>query len=413
MNARAAAWLGWTLCGVSVALTATAVLLAYMSYSVQSHSVQSASESVGAGAMFGLALLTYPVVGAIIVSRRPEHSVGWMFCAVGILGALQAMSGEYATFVTLTRSDPLSMTAYAAWLENWAWIPPSFLVLAGLPLLFPHGRLPSRRWRPVIWLTVAAMVALVLNKAFMPGPFENYPSLRNPFGAEGAEGLLRPLFHWGNLLLLVVTLAAVAAVIVRLRYARGSERQQLKWFVYAVVAMVAIFTMSVIAAELLRKEPVDIAYVPMLASMAALPVATGIAILKYRLYDIDVLVNRTLVYGSLTATLALVYFGSVVLLQGALRALTGEESQLAVVASTLAIAALFNPLRRRIQAFIDQRFYRKKYDAAKTLEAFNARLRDETDLDRLVGDLVGVVRETMQPAHVSLWLRPETPPKTE
>ncbi len=401
MSARAAAWLGWSLCGLSVVLAAAAGLLAYVSYSVQ-----SASESVGVGAMFGLALLAYPVVGALVVSRRPENSVGWMFCVVGIFGALQAVSREYATYVTLTRSDPLSMAAYAAWLENWAWIPPSFLVLAGLPLLFPHGRLPSRRWRPVIWLSAAAMVALVINKAFMPGPFDNYPSLRNPFGAEGAERLLRPLFHWGNLLLLVVTLAAVAAVLVRLRYARGSERLQLKWFIYAVVAMVAVMTTSVIAAGLLRKEPVDVAYVPMIASMAALPVATGIAILKYRLYDIDILVNRTLVYGTLTVALAAVYIGGVVSLQALFRALTDQGSQLAIVASTLAIAALFNPLRRRIQSFIDRRFYRKKYDARKTLEAFSIRLRDETDLETLYGELAGVVRDTMQPEYVSVWLRP-------
>ena len=403
MSARAAVWLGWSLCGLSVVLTAAAGLLAYASYSVQ-----SASESAGVGAMFGLALLAYSVMGALIVSRRPENSVGWMFCVVGMFGALHAASGEYATYATLTRSDPLSMAAYMAWLENWAWIPPSFLVLVGLPLLFPHGRLPPRRWRPVIWLAVAVMAALILNKALTPGPFKNYLSLRNPFGAEGAEGLLRALYQANNLAL-VVSLAAVIAVIVRFRRARGDERQQLKWFVYAVVAMAAILVASFLAAALLRKEPVDVAYVPMIASMAALPVAVGIAILRYRLYDIDVIINRTLVYGALTVAFATVYFGGVVSLQAFFRTLTGQESQLAVVATTLAIAALFNPLRRRVQGLIDRRFYRKKYDAAKTLEAFGARLRDETDLNALSEDLVEVVRDTMQPAQVSLWLRTPGP----
>ncbi len=403
---RAAAWLGWTLFGLSIVLTAAAGLLTYLGYSVQ-----GTSESAGAGVTFGLAMLMYPLVGALLVSRRPKNPIGWMFCVIGVFAALNAVSAEYTTYATMARPDPLPMAAYMAWLANWAWVPSGLLVII-LPLLFPHGRLPSRRWRPALWLAIAIMTALILNRAFVPGPFEDYPSLRNPFGIEGAEGLLRALYEANTLLLLMVSLA-VAALVARFRRSRGDERQQLKWFVYAVAVMAAILAATFIAGALLNKEPVDIAYVPMLASMATLPVAVGIAILKYRLYDIDLLINRTLVYGSLTAALVVVYVGSVVVLQYAFRALTGQESQLAVVASTLAIAALFNPLRRRLQGFVDRRFYRRKYDARKTLEAFSAKLRDETDLEALNNELVGVVRETMQPTHVSLWLRPDTASKKD
>ncbi len=398
MSHHVAAWVGWISCGVSVGLTMVAGLLTYLSYSVR-----AIPESAGGTMIFGAAMLVYPLVGALLVSRRPKNPIGWILCAIGVFAALTAASGEYATYATMTHPDPLPMAAYMAWLANWAWIPPSILVFM-LPLLFPHGRLPSRRWRPALWLAIATMAALILNKALVPGRFEEYPSLRNPFGIEKAEGLLRALFQ-ANALLFVVLLLAVAAVVARFRRSKGDDRQQLKWFVYAVTVMGAILAAAFTAGAFLNEEPVDIAYVPMLASMAILPVAVGISILKYRLYDIDLVINRTLVYGSLTTTLVAVYFGGIVVLQRLFVLLTGEQSTLAVVASTLLIAALFNPLRRRIQAFIDRRFYRRKYDAAKTLEAFNARLRDETELATLSRDVVGVVRETMQPAHVSLWLR--------
>ncbi len=201
-------------------------------------------------------------------------------------------------------------------------------------------------------------------------------------------------------------------MVVRLLRSRGVERQQLKWFSYAVVMLATSTTVAYVVAEAMNAALLGwISSVVVMLSVVGLPVAMSIAILRYRLYNIDLLINRTLVYGALTAVLAGVYVGSVVLLQELFRALTGSKSQLAIVASTLAIAALFNPLRRRFQSFIDRRFYRRKYDAAKTLEAFSSKLREEPDLEALSDDLVGVVRETMQPAHVSLWLRPDTPPK--
>jgi hypothetical protein len=207
--------------------------------------------------------------------------------------------------------------------------------------------------------------------------------------------------------MLVAGLGAVVSLFFRFRRARGDERQQIKWFVSASVLSVAfVFAWNFLLdaeSELLQASLALVS----LTLAPAIPIATGIAILRYRLYDIDIIVNRTLVYGLLTGMLATVYFGGVTATQAILRTLTGQEQQpqLAVVVSTLAIAALFHPLRRRIQTFTDRRFYRSKYDAAKTLEAFSAKLRDETDLGALSDDLVGVVRETMQPAHVSLWLR--------
>jgi len=231
-------------------------------------------------------------------------------------------------------------------------------------------------------------------------------SVRNPLGFDlEIMNLLGGVLYISLPLLL---LACGTAVIVRFRRSRGDERQQIKWFAYAVVVMVLLFTLghSLGLTQIVRVAPLVFA-IP----LTGLPVAAGIAILKYRLYDIDVIINRTLVYGSLTAMLVALYFGVIVVLQRVFVLLTGQQSTLAVVASTLLIAALFNPLRRRIQSFIDRRFYRNKYDASKTLEAFSVKLRDETDLQTLNNDLVGVVQETMQPAHVLVWLRPDPAPR--
>jgi hypothetical protein len=279
-------------------------------------------------------------------------------------------------------------------------------------LLFPTGRLPSRRWRPVAWLTVAFVVVGVVLAALSPGAYlGSLGPIRNPLGIEGLTGIYKAVFFTMAPLLIV---AAVLSVFVRLRRSVGIERQQLKWFAYAVAAFaVGIILVSVITVVDTPPwfERAGVAFFTLAG--AAYPIAIGIAILRYRLYDIDRIINRTLVYGSLTAMLALVYLGGVVGLQATLRVLTGQGSTLAVVASTLAIAALFSPLRLRVQRFVDRRFYRRKYDAAKTLAAFGSRLRNETDLEALGDDLVGVTSATMQPEHVSLWLRPEAIQKAD
>jgi hypothetical protein len=263
------------------------------------------------------------------------------------------------------------------------------------------------------------MVLASLGITFAPGPLEGHPGVRNPFGLEGASWVATAGIAILPLLPLCM-LASALSLILRYRRSGGEEREQIKWIAYSASLVVLLYLITMVSSLMFPLGIWFAAGTPLwlgllqnaaIASFAAVPIAVGFAVLKYRLYDIDVVINRTLVYGALTATLVLIYFGGVAAVQAIFRAITGEEHQpqLAIVVSTLVIAALFNPLRRRIQSFIDRRFYRRKYDAAKTLETFSAKLRDETDLDGLSDDLVGVVRETMQPTHVSLWLRPELP----
>jgi hypothetical protein len=332
------------------------------------------------------------------------------------MGAVEHLCGEYAAYALLAHPEALPGGKVMLWLSLWVWIL-MFGFIVYLLLLFPNGRLPSSRWRPFAWLSAALTLMAVILMAISPdavldtlGSSDNGRiSLLNPLGVEGLPNLYRPV----QTLVLAMGLAAAASVVVGRRGARGVERQQIKWLLYAG----AIFFVGNVLKNTVFSPLGDVSWGLwvgyLLVGIGGLggPIAIGIAILRYRLYEIDTLINRTLVYGALTAILAALYFGGIVVLQRVFVALTGEQSTLAVVASTLVIAALFNPLRRRVQAFVDRRFYRRKYDAAKTLEAFSAKLRDETDLDALSDDLVGVVRETMQPAHVSLWLRPDTPPE--
>jgi hypothetical protein len=272
-----------------------------------------------------------------------------------------------------------------------------------IPLYFPDGRPVSRRWAFVGWLSLGSLLVFTLLYAVAPVEAVQGSGIQNPLGIEA----FRPFVNAFETVVLVwfigLILAAAASLVVRFLRSVGEERLQLKWFTYAAAILPVWFVLN---------SPVQNAFPHLFAVLdslviAAVPIAAGIAILRYRLYDIDVIINRTLVYGVLSLLLGLIYFGAILLSQAALRTLAGGESSLAVVASTLVIAALFNPLRQRVQDFIDRRFYRKKYDAAKTLEAFSARLREETDLDRLCGELVSVVHQTIQPDHASLWLKPQ------
>jgi cytochrome bd-type quinol oxidase subunit 2 len=287
-----------------------------------------------------------------------------------------------------------------------------------LILLFPDGRLPSRRWRPRTWFSGAVMALLSAGILLNPGPLEGFKGVRNPFGLERYPWII-DAFPVVLALLPLCILASAVSLVLRYRRAGSEVREQIKWVAFAALFVGVLFVITIGASVLLvpttasGREPQWLAFLDQVGfiSFAGIPITVGIAVLRYRLYDIDVIINRALVYFPLTALLALIYVGSVVGMQALFRALTGQESTLAVVASTLAIAALFNPLRRRVQAFVDRRFYRSRYDARKTLEAFSGKLRDETDLEALNNDLLGVVRETMQPAHISLWLRPDTPLK--
>jgi len=331
---------------------------------------------------------------------------------------LANLTTGYGQYGLLARPGSDPFPAAIGSLGDWMWAPALGLLGTYLILLFPDGRLPSRRWRPLAWLSGVVIVLMSAGNALTPGPMEGLPGIRNPFGLEGypwiadaTEGI--------TLLFPLCILASAASLVLRYLRSGAVEREQIKWLAFAasILGLVSSFLIpAIFASDVLGGvAPLweNLLEDAVILSCAGVPVAVGIAILRYRLYDIDLIINRTLVYGSLTVMLILVYVGCVVSLQYAFRVLTGQESQLAIVASTLAIAALFNPLRRRVQAFVDRRFYRRKYDARKTLDAFSAKLRDETDLDALSDDLVGVVKETMQPAHVSLWLRPDTAPKGE
>jgi hypothetical protein len=387
MGRGAAAWLAWSLVGLSGALLVGGI--AYGST---------------VDAIFTLApLLTFSVVGAIIASRHPRNAIGWLFCGIGLVVGLSSLTGGYAEYWLENKTGSKSIAETAAWFSSWGWIllvfPTSFILL-----LFPDGRLPSPRWRPVAWCAGLGIVGFVVTFATDAGPLEEFPQIVNPYGFDspvlGVVGVAGALVAGGSMV------ASAISLIVRMRRAGSEQRQQIKWLAYGGAVVVGtIFVGGVIS---IWSEPISIAIIGV--ALLGVPVFTGIAIVRHRLYDIDVVINFTLVYAILSATLAVVYFGSIVLLQRVFAGLTGQEKlpQLAIVASTLVIAALFNPLRRRIQSFIDRRFYRRKYDARQTLETFSAKLRDETDLGTLSEDLVGVVRETMQPEHATLWLRPET-----
>ncbi len=391
MNARISAPLAWSVWALSVSFAAFGLFFVYLNGSFEN----LLDESLGVDAVLALA---FPTVGAIIASRRPGNAVGWIFCAIGLCGGAEIFTVEYGIYALVTNPGLLPGGVISTWIGTWIWLPSVTLTITFLLLLFPHGRLLSPRWRPVAWLAAGVTTAGVVLLAIVPWDLldPGVPA-QNPVGVEGFRYLgiapPVPIFLIG----IPTMILSVASLVLRFRRSRGEERQQMKWFVYAGVLVVAVLFVPGSASSLLQ-----------LFVMPALPVAAGVAILRHRLYDIDVIINRTLVYGALTVSLALVYFGSVVSLQTLFRALTGGGSQLVIVASTLAIAALFSPLRRGIQAFIDGLFYRRKYDAQKTLATFGARLRDEVDLDHLADDFVAVVERTVQPAHASLWLRGPT-----
>ena len=392
MSYRGAAWLAWLVCALTLGLIASSVALAFLNHDILS-------------SVYLIAVALCALVGEVIATRRSANPVGWIILAVGAIFAFQELSLQYATYGLVTGSFSLPLARTMAWFTSWMYVPGLFLLLSFPPLYFPDGRLVSPRWR---WIARSALVfgvVMAVIEALVPGRIRNLDFV-NPMGVEG----LRPVLLWLSdvtyLAFFGIIFASATSLVVRFRRVWGEQRQQIKWLAYGVSALPAWFLINPFIGVVVSPFLFDLVVTVGDALLfAGIPVALGVAVLRYRLYDIDLLINRTLVYGSLTATLVALYFGGIVLLQRVLVAFTGEKSTLAVVASTLAIAALFNPLRRRIQGFIDRRFYRRKYDAAKTLEAFSAKLRDETDLDTLSEDLTGVARETLQPAHVSLWLR--------
>jgi hypothetical protein len=410
MSARAAPWLAWTTCALSLMLTGLSIgILVVLNLFDPDIPVFRYWTHLTAIAV------AFSTVGAIIASHRPKHPVGWLFCTIGLLVSVDHFCAEYATYALLAQPEALPAGEAAAWIRSWMWIVSGGLGVF-LVLLFPDGHLPSIRWRYLAWLNVFVIVLGSIAVAFSPGPVDALaPEIHNPLGIDSLGiALGQAVVDLVEEIQIVVALSAAVSPFVRLRHAGFEERQQIKWFAYGATILIIGALLSSRVPEVWEVWWVSgVGFALYIAGIVGLPVAVGIAILRHHLYDINLIINRTLVYGSLTASLVLVYLGGVAATEAAFRALTGQvkQPQLAIVVSTLVIAALFNPLRRRIQAFIDRRFYRKKYDAAKTLEAFSAKLRNDTDLDALSGDLIRVVRETMQPAHVSLWLRPDPSPR--
>jgi PAS domain S-box-containing protein len=406
LSPRATALLARCLCAVTLTLTALGLFLLVVSQSPVGVPVYAGAPIFDYWLENTIIAISFSTVGAIITPRLPpKNPIGWIFCSIGLIAGMRLFVSEYA-IVTLL-AEPRSVPAILpggevlAWISSWLWVLHIGLFVF-LALLFPDGRLPSSRWRPFAWLVGVVIVTGTVSVALWPETAAGFDLVNHPLGIEVATDTMNPV----ETILYALGLVAAASLLVRLRRSMGVERQQIKWFAYAVAVLATSAILAYVVSESVRVVWLGWAsFMLVIASVVGLPVAVGIAILRYRLYNIDLLLNRTLVYGALTAVLAAVYFGSIVLFQALFRAFTGQESQVAVVVSTLAIAALFTPLRLRIQSFIDRRFYRRKYDARKTLEAFSAKLRIETDLDALSSELIDVIRETMQPTRVSLWLK--------
>jgi hypothetical protein len=416
ISTRAASLLAWSLAGLCVAMFVAVGVLDLLAGSARFPDNSTIIGVIGEAVSFVL-FLAFPIVGALIASRRPRNLIGWICLADGLLWMIISLTDSYFVYGVARPGSVPFPVAIGTIGDQWLWVPTIGLLGIYLLLLFPDGRLPSRRWRPLALLSAVVIVLSSVAEGLAPGPLENQGGVLNPFGVEAFPWLVGASYVLLPLLPLCIFASAISMV---LRYRRSSSevRQQIKWIAFVgsfaglsfLISMVSQLVVVAMRGDNLPQIPwwfellSDVAVL----GFAGVPVAIGIAVLRYRLYDIDIIINRTLVYGLLTVTLVALYFGGIVVLQRVFVLLTGQQSTLAVVASTLLIAALFNPLRRRIQSFIDRRFYRRKYDARKALEDYSAKLRDETNLEALNDELVGVVRETMQPAHVSLWLRPET-----
>jgi hypothetical protein len=350
-----------------------------------------------------VAYTTFTVMGSLIVARRPGQVLGWLFSAIGLSATLAVLAEEYAKYALITSSGSLPFGLAAAWASNWLWAPSVVLPTTFLLLLFPDGQLSSRRWRPVAWTAAGILATLVVANALAPGPLNSLPHLTNPLGINLLASVLNRVLAVTGPLYLMVTASCVVAVAVRFRRSRGDERQQLKWFAYAAGLLLGFLLLNVLAGD-----PNNLFFG---VGLTLFPLATGIAVLQYRLYDIDRLISRTLVYGLLTALLGAVYAGVVLLLGQGFGGIGADPPSWTVATATLAVAALFRPARRRIQAMVDRRFNRRKYDAAKTVEAFSLRLREEVDLDALSAELLAVVDQTMRATTTSLWLKPSADPR--
>ena len=348
---------------------------------------------------FTLLVVGAASTGAIVAARVPGNAVGWILLALGAGMGFSLLCGALAEASVRTLVGPIPGDEWLAWLGSWLVIPITFGSTTFLLLLFPNGRLLSPRWRPVAWFIAAGVTLATVSNLLLPGGIGE-SNFANPVAPSGAAAdFVLDLARATDYLAMPALLLASLALAVRFRRSRGIERLQLKWFTYPAAVVGVGLGLSASAGGVVA----DAGFLAGLLALAVMPVAAGVAVLRYRLYDIDLVIRRTLIYGALTATLGATYLAMALLI-----GLAVGDSGLAVAASTLAVAGLFQPARARIKAVVDRRFYRRRYDASRTLEAFGVRLRDELDLDTLADDLRGVVAETVQPAHVSVWLRGES-----
>ena len=408
IDRKRTARLAWTLCGLTTGLS---VVLSGFTLLLSHDRSDTTFQTVGDALFLFVIPIVFVTVAALIVSRQPRNAIGWLLMVpVGaflVVGPLEF----YLERIALTVPSPTFALLLMAWTFSWIGLLIIFPLLV-LALLFPNGRPPTRRWR---WVGLALIgwpgLLVILRTLSRTIRTDTTPQLAldNPIGVLSQGTVDRLVGVWFAGMLVLVALCLVS-LVVRYRRAGYPEREQLKWLLYACGVFLTVFVFGAVTGYGEGSGAGDYIWgVAFLLSLVAFPVAIGVAVLRYRLYEIDLIIRRTLVYGVLTALLALLYFGGVALLQALTRTLTdggGHQPQWAIVASTLAIAALFQPLRHRIQGTFDRRFYRRKYDAAKTLAAFSATLRDEVDLDTLSRDLLAVVHETVQPEHASLWLMP-------
>ena len=356
--------------------------------------VTGAAAEDGEGSAFAYTFFvgTFATMGALVASRRPRNPIGWILLSGGAAYTIGGLT------ITQTESED-GASALVHWLSTWVWMAGIGPIATFGLLLFPDGHLPSPRWRAFAWFAAITVVVTAAVIAFKPGPFEG-DTVVNPLGLDAPPGLIDLLENVIPAALALAIFGSIASLFVRFRRARNVERLQLKWLSYTGALVGVALIVAVVIETIVGDRAVDLTNTIISVALALVPVSMGIAILRHRLYDIDVVINRTLVYGALTATLGGAYLGTVLLV-----GLAVGQSGFAVAVSTLAVAALFRPARARIQGAVDRRFYRRRYDAAQTLEAFGGRLRDELDLETLGSDLRGVVSDTVQPAHVSLWLR--------
>ncbi|HVL65432.1 MAG TPA: hypothetical protein VM573_09725 [Actinomycetota bacterium] len=412
MERRTATLLAWFLFGFTALAFAGGIVFSLLN--------ATSGAEIGP-AVLALVMFSFPIVGVLVATRHPHNSVGWILLAIGFAwGFADAFMKGYIRYAYVTEPGSLPAPDVLAALHASAWVPGVGLIGTFLILLFPDGRLPSERWRPLARLSAFVLVVVTALTTMTPGSIREVaqldflPADPNPLGVAALRSLSAAAY-WILPLLPLCMIASAVAMIGRFRRSQGRERLQLKWF-SAGAGLTATLYMTAVGFSLAFDSDWSGIGSPAwltllqnfsLFSFVLIPIAAGIAILRYRLYDIDVIINRALVYGALTGTLALLYAAGVVTTSALARLVTRQETNdLAVAASTLAVAALFRPVRRNLQSFIDRRFYRRKYDAEKTLDRFSARLRDEVDLDALNSDVIGVVAATMQPRHASMWLRP-------